>query len=302
MEAMSSTHNAEVAGLRRNPVNYHDNKCVRWTLAGTLTLGSRTSGWLWRLWVSKFWQIKPRRVDQLDRSTGPFGVENPLTHCNAIASPSYHGRCRLCPTQRELESPVVPIDNQLLRKINRVTMRLVLLALLAPLGLCTEQAGPSSTAAMVNGPTPPATTVNNSAVSYSLTMLPAASAAPGCVFNCLNDAGLRGASGCDFDLTNDCACLSAPAGSNDFLTSCVATVCSSSTAAYETTIGSLYNSYCSSIYGSASLASASSAEASMNAAAAASSMSAMGGSSAKASPSPTASAKSDASSPLLLHM
>jgi hypothetical protein len=189
-------------------------------------------------------------------------------------------------------------------------MRLFLLALLTPLGLCTEQAGPSSTAHSSSAPAPtdlaPAMTssVNNSIVSYSLTMLPAASAAPGCVQNCLNDAGLRGSSGCDFDLTNDCACLSAPAGSNDFLTSCVATVCSASTAAAEAQIASLYNGYCSSIYGSASLAEASSAEASGNAAAAASSTSsaAAGGTSANASPAPTTSAKSDASSPVLFNM
>jgi hypothetical protein len=192
-------------------------------------------------------------------------------------------------------------------------MRVALLSLLAlaPLGLCTEQAGPSSTAAgpTTHNITPPLSTapaagasssVNNSEVSYSLTMLPAASAAPGCVFNCLNDAGLRGSSGCDFDLTNDCACLSAPAGSNDFLTSCVATVCSSSTEAYESTITSLYNSYCSSIYGSASLAAASSAEASSSAAAAATSTAAAAGGNASATH--TTSAKSDASSPVLFNM
>jgi hypothetical protein len=103
-------------------------------------------------------------------------------------------------------------------------------------------------------------TANNSEVSYSLTGLPAASTLPTCVFNCLNDAGLRGVGGCDFDLTNDCACLDAAYGADDFLTSCVATVCTetASSSANEALITSAYNSYCMSLYGSSSIASASS--------------------------------------------
>jgi len=141
--------------------------------------------------------------------------------------------------------------------------------------------------------------VNNSEVSYSLTMLPAATAAAGCVFNCLTAAGLRGSSGCDFDLTNDCACLSAPAGSNDFLTSCVATVCKSSTDAAESTITSLYNSYCSSIYGPESLSAASSAEAASNNASAPTSTTSTGASGGTASPTST---KSNASAPIFSNL
>jgi CFEM domain len=124
----------------------------------------------------------------------------------------------------------------------------------------TKASTASSSVDMSTSITTETTTVNNSIVSYSLTALPVASSLPICVFNCLNDAGLRGVGGCDFDLTNDCACLDAAYGADDFLTSCVATVCTetASAGAYEAIATSVYNSYCLSLYGLSSISSASS--------------------------------------------
>jgi hypothetical protein len=115
--------------------------------------------------------------------------------------------------------------------------------------------------------------VNNSVVEYSITDLPAVSAQPACLFNCLNPIGLADPSDCD-DITNDCACLSAPAGAASAIQDCISTVCESSISEYGDIATSLYIGYCSSIYGSSSLASAASAEQVEDSSAAASSSSA----------------------------
>ena len=105
---------------------------------------------------------------------------------------------------------------------------------------------------------------------YTITALPAVQSAPSCVFNCLVPIGLADPSGCD-DVTENCACLSAPADVLDFLTDCVNTVCASSTSAFGASATSLYESYCTSIYGNASFSQAFVAESSVDAAAATSS-------------------------------
>lgn len=136
----------------------------------------------------------------------------------------------------------------------------------------------------------------SSSPEYSITALPAVISQPSCVYNCLIPIGLADPSGCD-DVSNDCACLSAPNDVLDVLTGCVETVCKSSTSAYAATATSLYESYCQSIYGTASFSQAfvaeSSAAASSSVAAA---MSASGGSSATTTSTvtttPSATAKS----------
>ena len=90
---------------------------------------------------------------------------------------------------------------------------------------------------------------------YSITALPAVVSAPACVFNCLFPGGLNDPVGCD-NVTNNCACLSAPANAIDFITSCVETVCASSTSAYAASATSLYESYCDSLYGTATFSEA----------------------------------------------
>jgi hypothetical protein len=90
---------------------------------------------------------------------------------------------------------------------------------------------------------------------YSITALPAVVSAPSCIFNCLIPIGLADPSGCD-DVTENCACLSAPSDVLDFLTSCAATVCHSSTSAYGASATSLYESYCNSVYGTATFSEA----------------------------------------------
>ena len=101
----------------------------------------------------------------------------------------------------------------------------------------------------------------SSSPAYSITALPAAISQPSCVYNCLIPIGLADPSGCD-DVSNDCACLSAPNDVLDVLTGCVETVCKSSTSAYAATATSLYESYCQSIYGTASFSQAFVAESS----------------------------------------
>lgn len=101
----------------------------------------------------------------------------------------------------------------------------------------------------------------SSSPAYSITALPAVASQPSCVYNCLIPIGLADPSGCD-DVSNDCACLSAPNDVLDVLTGCVETVCKSSTSAYAATATSLYESYCQSIYGTASFSQAFVAESS----------------------------------------
>lgn len=90
---------------------------------------------------------------------------------------------------------------------------------------------------------------------YSITALPAVVSAPACVFNCLFPGALNDPVGCD-NVTNNCACLSAPANAIDFITGCIETVCASSTSAYAASATSLYESYCDSIYGTATFSEA----------------------------------------------
>ena len=88
-----------------------------------------------------------------------------------------------------------------------------------------------------------------STAAYSITALPAVIAQPACVWNCLIPIGLADPSGCD-DVTNECACLSAPADVLDVLTGCISTVCTESQSAYAASVTSLYESYCTSAFGS----------------------------------------------------
>ena len=142
-----------------------------------------------------------------------------------------------------------------------------------------NQAASTSTAASA--------AATSSSPEYSITALPAVISQPSCVYNCLIPIGLADPSGCD-DVSNDCACLSAPNDVLDVLTACVETVCKSSTSAYAATATSLYESYCQSIYGTASFSQAfvaeSSAAASSSAAAA---KSVSGGSTTSTTPTPT---------------
>jgi hypothetical protein len=110
---------------------------------------------------------------------------------------------------------------------------------------------------------------NNSALEYSITALPAVINQTSCVFNCLIPIGLADPSGCD-DITNDCACLSAPVDVMDALTSCIQTVCKSSTSQFADSATSLYSSYCVSVYGADPISSAISANSVSDASAAAS--------------------------------
>ena len=131
----------------------------------------------------------------------------------------------------------------------------------------------------------------SSSPDYSITALPAVISQPPCVYNCLIPIGLADPSGCD-DVSNDCACLSAPNDVLDVLTGCIETVCKSSTSAYAATATSLYESYCQSIYGTASFSQAFVAESSAAASSSiAAAQSASKGSSTSASttttPSPT---------------
>lgn len=130
---------------------------------------------------------------------------------------------------------------------------------------------------------------------YSITALPAVMSQPTCVYNCLIPIGLADPSGCD-DVSNDCACLSAPSDVLDVLTGCVETVCKSSTSAYAATATSLYESYCQSIYGTASFSQAfvaeSSAAASSSVAAAKSASGQPSGSTTATATTPSSTAKS----------
>ncbi|PMD46328.1 hypothetical protein L207DRAFT_507249 [Hyaloscypha variabilis F] len=100
-----------------------------------------------------------------------------------------------------------------------------------------------------------ATTTTDDSPEYSITALPAVVSAPACVFNCLFPGALNDPVGCD-NVTNNCACLSAPANAIDFITGCIETVCASSTSAYAASATSLYESYCDSIYGTATFSEA----------------------------------------------
>ena len=172
-------------------------------------------------------------------------------------------------------------------------------SLLLFLLLGLTQAQTPSTAVPNSLPMPAASTsmalsaaATSSSPDYTITALPAAKSQSSCVYNCLLPIGLADPSGCD-DISNDCACLSAPGDVLDFLTGCVETVCKSSTSAYAANATSLYESYCRSIYGSATFSQAfeaeSSAAASSSVAAAMSGGSSMSMSmSATATPSPTA--------------
>lgn len=141
-----------------------------------------------------------------------------------------------------------------------------LLCLFFLLGLTQAQTSP--TAVPNSLPMPAASTsmpisaaATSSSPAYSITALPAVISQPSCVYNCLIPIGLADPSGCD-DVSNDCACLSAPNDVLDVLTGCIETVCKSSTNVYAATATSLYESYCQSIYGTASFSQAFVAESS----------------------------------------
>jgi hypothetical protein len=138
-------------------------------------------------------------------------------------------------------------------------LKIVLVFISTAIGLAMSQSMSSMSPA-------PTASVNNSAAEFSITGLPAVTALPACVANCLIPVGLADASGCD-DVTNDCACLSAPAGAMGEITDCVNTVCTGSTASFVSMAVSQYSSYCLSIYGSASLSSAAAQESSSSASA-----------------------------------
>jgi hypothetical protein len=148
------------------------------------------------------------------------------------------------------------------------TMKLLALLLLtfSPLALAApstsmDTSGSMSTMSMSAAESSSADT----SPSYTITALPAVISAPSCVFNCLVPIGLADPSGCD-DVTENCACLSAPADILDFLTSCAETVCQGSTSAYAASATSLYESYCNSVYGTATFSEAFAEEASAAAA------------------------------------
>lgn len=173
-------------------------------------------------------------------------------------------------------------------------MKLFILSLLSSAALAATSSSPAGSSTMNPSMTDMPTmtsSVNNSVVDYSITALPAVMSQPSCVFNCMIPIGLADSSGCD-DVTNDCACLSAPVDAVDFLSTCIQTVCKSSTSEYFATASSLYNSYCQSIYGSAALVSAVSANSISDAsAAAATSSSASSKTSASAKASSTTSSE-----------
>ena len=171
------------------------------------------------------------------------------------------------------------------------SIAMVLLSLFLLLGLTQAQTSPT---AVPNSLSMPAASTSmamsaaatSSSPDYSITALAAVISQSSCVYNCLIPIGLADPSGCD-DVSNDCACLSAPNDVLDVLTGCVHTVCKSSTSAYAATATSLYESYCQSIYGTASFSQAFVAESS---AAASSSIAAAMSASKKSSTSITATA------------
>ena len=177
---------------------------------------------------------------------------------------------------------------------------LSLLSLFLLLGLTQAQTSPT---AVANTLPITAASTTFSSPDYSITALSAVMSQPSCVYNCLIPIGLADPSGCD-DVSNDCACLSAPNDVLDLLTGCIETVCRSSTSAYAVTATSLYESYCQSIYGTASFSQAfvaeSSAAASSSVAAAATNASEGSSMSTTATPSPTAKSLAVAWKPSLL--
>ncbi|KAF8854266.1 hypothetical protein BDZ45DRAFT_46250 [Acephala macrosclerotiorum] len=126
-----------------------------------------------------------------------------------------------------------------------------------------------------------ASTPSDTSPPYTITALPIVKNQTSCVFNCLIPIGLADSSGCD-DVTENCACLSAPVDAESFFSTCIATVCGSSTSAYIASATSLYESYCMSVYGSASLAAATTSNVQADAAAASSTASSSSSSSATA--------------------
>ena len=134
------------------------------------------------------------------------------------------------------------------------------------LGLTWAQISPTAVPSSL--PMPAASTsmavsasATSSSPAYSITALPAVLSQPSCVYNCLIPIGLADPSGCD-DVSNDCACLSAPNDVLGVLTGCIETVCKSSTSVYADAVTSLYESYCQSVYGTASFSQAFVAESS----------------------------------------
>lgn len=176
-----------------------------------------------------------------------------------------------------------------------------LLCLFLLLGLTQAQTSSTSTAVPNSLPTAaPSTSMAMSAAAtssspdYTITALPAVISQPSCVYNCLIPIGLADPSGCD-DVSNDCACLSAPNDVLAVLTGCIETVCKSSTSAYGATATSLYESYCQSVYGSASFSQAFVAESSAAASssiASAKSASSFSSTSTTATTTPSSTAKS----------
>lgn len=143
-------------------------------------------------------------------------------------------------------------------------MLLSLLLLFMPLAHAQSSTPSSMSISMSDMPMSTAVSTSISP-EYTITVLPAVTSQPSCIFNCLIPIGLADPSGCD-DVTNDCACLSAPADALEALTGCIKTVCQSSTSACMAIATSLYESYCNSVYGTAIFASAFQAEASAAAA------------------------------------
>ncbi|KUJ21303.1 uncharacterized protein LY89DRAFT_715524 [Mollisia scopiformis] len=138
-----------------------------------------------------------------------------------------------------------------------------------------DMSGTSTTMAMS------ASTPVDTSPPYTITALPNVKNQTSCVFNCLIPIGLADSSGCD-DVTENCACLSAPVDAESFFSTCIQTVCKSSTAAYIASATSLYENYCLSIYGSASLEAATTANILADASAAAPSSTSASSSSASA--------------------
>ena len=144
---------------------------------------------------------------------------------------------------------------------NMISRVMKLLALLLLIALSAAQSSTTSSIATPAGVMSTSAAASTStSPEYTITALPAVESQPSCVYNCLIPIGLADSSGCN-DVTEDCACLSAPADALDFLTSCVETVCGSSTGVDAGVATSLYESYCNSVYGTAVFSSAFSAEA-----------------------------------------
>ncbi|KAE8452081.1 hypothetical protein EG329_002247 [Mollisiaceae sp. DMI_Dod_QoI] len=132
-----------------------------------------------------------------------------------------------------------------------------------------DMSGSETTMVMSSTAADASSTPVDTSPPYTITALPAVKNQTSCVFNCLIPIGLADSSGCD-DVTENCACLSAPVDAEAFFSTCIQTVCGSSTSAYLASATSLYESYCLSIYGSSSLAAATTANIQADASAASS--------------------------------